>query len=352
MIQHCKMSLKIKSVSHFALVLNVILLLISYHVNGQVSNIAPEWKAHFISTPTIENCVFEDDDKKSGETHLYQFRWQTNAFLFRQIPSLAEASSNHIALTDGYVGRYESNSWSIQGAGPSGQLFLFPNAGNIWGIRPKDANEMSLYMGEGELFSALYYGIFDLNPETVEWSENSKFTASSRKGEKMIGEITDVSSNGLPTRLEWHYAEARPGMDFIEEYKYDNANFGLPYFPSEFDFFTENGGEKQLADVFKILILETSSTPLEESYFDHDRYFFPPAASLHEPSTLLFTNNELFDISHGYPEKVFSASDAKLFGNVKLTAINVKLVRLFLLGFLVLSVIGLLIIWKHTNTKQ
>src|ERR1700733_3332657 len=73
----------------------LLLFLFVSPANGQALNISPEWKSHFTSTPIIENCVFEYDDKRNGETHLYQFRWQSNAFLFRQIGSLAEASSNH-----------------------------------------------------------------------------------------------------------------------------------------------------------------------------------------------------------------------------------------------------------------
>jgi hypothetical protein len=75
------------------LVLNAVLFLFVSQVNGQVPKIAPEWKAHFKTTPVIENCVFERETPpitegqfvSKGETNSYQFRRQENAFLIREI---------------------------------------------------------------------------------------------------------------------------------------------------------------------------------------------------------------------------------------------------------------------------
>jgi hypothetical protein len=334
----------------FSLAVYVVLFLFVSQTNGQVSPIVPEWKAHFKATPVVENCVFERIG--NGQTNLFQFRYQENAFLFRQIRNLDDVSSNHIPIMDFYAGRFESNCWAIDSTSDTfGLLRIFPNADNIWKKQPKTGNESGVFWASSTLFSALYYGIMDLDPATVEWSEESKFTAFRMDGRKIVGKVTEASQ-GRPTVLEWRF-EKPPNTQFTLEYKYD-VRLDLPYYPSEFRLFMNVNGGKELGVVYKILILKTSTTPLEEDFFDPKRYFVkPPFRVPSRVSTVLSSNNETYDISGGHPVKVLPSSmipaNISSLKNGGGTITHAKSIRLFFLVFVVLSVIGFLFIWKRTK---
>ena len=339
------------------LVLYMVPFLSVRQVSGQVSQIAPEWKAHFKATPVIENCVFECQG--NGQTNLYQFKWQENAFLFRQIRSLDDVSSNNIPMPLGltsYVGRYDSNCWRIGGTPDTfGELTLHPNAKNIWRKMPRDGDGevFAVYLGGKQLFTALYYGIFNLDPATVEWPEESKFTALNVDGQKVLGEIISVS-NGLPTVLEWRIEDA-PDQQFrfVMEYKYD-ASFDLPYFPSEIQLSSKIKGQKQLRWMDKILMLKTSATPLGKSFFDPYRYFvIPPPSQYPRINVVCYSNNTLYSIKDGGRlEKMPLLSALPPLENGEANKAHAKFIRFFLLGLFVVSAIGLLFILKHTKTSN
>jgi hypothetical protein len=339
-----------------ALVLNVFFWLLVNPANGQVSQVAPEWKAHFKTTPVIEDCVFEREIPASsefpkGETNLYQFRYQNNAFLFRQIRNLDDIYSNTIPTMDFCSGRFESNCWSIEWTSDTyGKLVLFPNADNIWRKFPKNGTESSVYIGERMLFAALYYGIGELDPATIEWPEATKFAALDVSGHKMVGAVTEVSQ-GRPTVLEWHF-EAAPDKQFrfVLEYKYD-LNVGLLYYPNEIRILNK---EKEILTIYKILILKDSIKPLGKEYFDPKRYFAKPPVSPHPRiSTILFSNNESYTVSEdGHQQKVLPSSMIQHLQNGVPIETHPKLVRFVFLSLFVASVIGLLLTLKKTKPNN
>ena len=353
------MGLRKKSDIPFALVLNVVLFLIGYSANGQVPQIAPEWKAHFKTTPVIENCVFEREITASnkfpkGETNLYQFRYQENAFLFRQIRSLNDVSSNNIPTMMGYTGRFESNCWAIDWTADTfGRLKLFPNADKIWRKPPDSGDAMLVFTGERQVFTALYYGIGmgDLVPATVEWPEESKFIALSVFGQKILGEITETSQ-GRPATVEWHYDDA-PDKEFrfILKYKYNtnDANLDLSYYPSEIQISSNRNEQKKMT--YKILMMKTSAIPLEEVFFDPKRYFVQPSSLHPRVSILLYSNNVTYNVSDGHLQKVLPPSmivSIESGGGAK----HIILIRVILLGFFAISMIGLLFLWKQKNKRN
>jgi len=320
--------------------------------NGQVLKIAPEWKAHFKTTPVIENCVFEQRTFTTSmggrnETNLYQFRNQENAFMIRQIRSLADVSSDHIPIMDYYAGRFGSNCWVITRDGyPSGWLRLFPNADNIWrSWSTNNAESYSVFSSERFLFSALYFGIGDLDPATVEWPEESKFTALSVKGQKIIGEITEASQ-GRPTVLELHIETAQDNQyRVVLEYKYD-TNLDLSYYPSEISLFTKTGGKKELAMTRNILILKTSTTPLAKDYFDPMHYFSGPASFI-----LTYSNNVEYNSRGGRLEKMLPLEANPLYMDRVNKMRLARLTKWLVWGFVTLSVSAILIFWKRAKVK-
>jgi hypothetical protein len=321
-------------------------ILFASQANGQTLQIAPEWKAHLKTMPVIENCVYE---RKTilpiAETSLFQFRYQENAFLFRQIRNLNDVSSNHIPIISFYAGRFESNCWSIQWTSDNrGKLMLFPNADNIWKTLPENGNETAVYASASMLSSLLYYGIGPLDPATIEWPEEAKFTSQNTTGHKIVGEVTEVSQ-GRPMMLEWHYAPApEKKFSYIVEYRY-NVNLGLPYFPSEIRILT---GNRELICIYKILILKTSAAPLAKDYFDPMRYFGGSSSPI-----LTFSNNASYYMSDGHLEKVRPLMIVNpLKKNMAIKMHHARPTKLFIWGFVVLSAISLFFIWQRAKQRS
>lgn len=323
---------------------------------GEVSIIVPEWKAHFKATPVIENCAFE---RKvffgKGETNLYQFKYQQNAFLLRQIRTLEDVPSNNIPTMLDYEGHFGSNSWAIGWTADSfGILKLFPNSNDIWRKVPEDGNSFVLYAAERLIFKALYYGISDLDPATMEWPEESKFTARSILGQRFFGEITKTDQ-GRPSALEWRVEHAPDEQfRFVIEYKYDeSSNLDLQYYPSEIRVSTKINGQIKMGEAYRVLMLKTSAVPLEENLFDPKRYFVkPPNTIAPRISTLLFSNKEVYDISVGQPEEVLPSSAMEFLESGKVPKTTSKLIRFVLFDFFLISVIGLLVALKKTKTNK
>lgn len=337
-------------------VLLVLLIVLASPADGQDHQMATKWKAHFKSTPVIENCVFERKIYSgNGETNLYQFKCQENAFLFRQIRTLEDVYSNNIPVKSDYEGHFGSNSWSIGSTADNyGILKLYPNTNDIWRKLPQNGDFFMLYAAERQLFSALYYGIKDLDPKTVEWLNEFRFSARSVLGQKFLGEITSFDK-GLPIVLEWRVEDAPdPQFRFVIEYKYEeNSNWDLPYYPSEIQIFSKENGKKELKAEYKILMLKSSANPLEQNLFDPHRYFVkPPTAKTPRISMLVFSNDTIYDVSSGHPEKVLPSSKMESFVNGEATHENVKLIRWCILSFLAASLIVVLIILKRTNTNN
>jgi hypothetical protein len=330
-----------------ALALVTILVQIDNRVAAQLPKIAPEWKAHYKVTPVIENCVFERKTFSGhNETNLYQFRYQQDAFVMRQIKSLLDVPSNHIATATVYAGRFRSNYWAI---GAGGVLELFPNADKLMKER-KNPDAALVWSAESMIYSALYYGINGLDPTTVEWSAQTTFTASSISGVRYIGEVMETA-NGLPTLLEWHF-EKYPNIHFLLEYKYD-VNLGLPYYPSEIQLFMEDGQKKVLGGAYRILILKTSPTPLREERFDSASYFEKSPSS--RISTVLVTNNDIYAVGRGGKlGKVLPLSMVPP-DNHRTVEGRSSIVGLFVLGFSALSLVPLFLLWernKHQNKRN
>lgn len=337
------MNTKLKTLALSVLIGSAILF--ASQANGQALQVAPEWKAHFKTIPVIENCVYERDDfLPITETSLFQFRYQENAFLFRQIRNLNDVSSNHIPVISFYAGRFESNCWSIQWTSDNrGKLILFPNADDIWRKLPDNGNETAVYAGASMLSALLYFGIGTLDPATIEWPQEAKFTVQDMNGHKMVGEVTGLSQ-GRPAVLEWHYAAApEKKFGFTLEYKYD-VNLGLSYFPSEIRMLT---GNRELICIYKILILETSATPLAKDYFDPMRYFGGSSSPI-----VTFSNNASYYMSDGHLEKVRPLVENPLEKARVIKTYHAKLAKLFIWGFVVLFAIALSVIWKRARQRS
>ena len=91
--------------------------------------------------------------------------------------------------------------------------------------------DFRLYNDKVALNTVLYYGIFGIDPETLQWGDDTAFTAQVFNGPVKSKIIVNIigASNGLPTALEWHIEHFPEG--FRVEYEYDNKSSGLPYFP-------------------------------------------------------------------------------------------------------------------------
>jgi len=332
-----------------ALVLNIFLSV--YQVNGQDLIISPEWKNHFTNTPVIQDCVFERVLlSEEFHTNLYQFKSQKNAFMLREIGNTNDADVDIIRVRLNYAGRFENNCWAIDWAPDGfGTLKLYPNTTNIWSIMPGNGDFFLAYVAERFFFSALYYGIPNLNPATVTWTEESKFTAKTVDGQEISGEVTEAV-NGLPTVLVFRHPDAKDQtFRFILEYKYDSG-LDLAYYPTEFRLFVKSGNKKKtLVDIYKILGLKTASKPLDESYFDPNRYFDKTSAPKNRASILVYSNNSEYDVSGGLPQEVIGSSPAETLTHLRRVTAHPQLIRFAIFGFFVVSAIGLLLVVRHAK---
>ena len=192
------------------------------------------------------------------------------------------------------------------------------------------------------LYALLYYGIGTLDSATIEWPEETKFTAQDVNGHKMVGEVIAVSQ-GRPTVLEWHYAQApEKRFGYIMEYKYD-VNLGLSYFPSEIRMLT---GNRELICIYEILVLKTSATSLAKDYFDPMCYFGGSSSPI-----ITFSNNASYYMSDGHLEKVRPLVENPLAKARVIKTYHAKLNKLFIWGFVVLLAIALSFIWKRARQR-
>lgn len=327
-----------KSHTFLALALQLVFSMFVGQVRAEEFPISPEWKAHFTDTPIIEICVFERTlYSGNGETNLYQFRYQTNGFMVRQIRTLDDIYSNQIPRINLYAGHFESNYWAIDAGNV---LKLFPNFEGQLGS-PQNGDVALLSFAERYMFSALYYGINNLDPKTVQWPEELKFTALSVLGQRCVGQIIE-SSRGLPTVLRWHM-EQSPQLEFLLEYNYNNS-VGLSYYPSEIRLFSRVGGNKTLNAVHKVLIMRTSNTPLGVEAFRATNYAGTRAV------TLVFTNNDIYTpMADGKLTKVLPVSALPI---ERTSAKTASIVRLVFAGIFAISLITAYLVWRTTTTTN
>jgi hypothetical protein len=131
------------------------------------------------------------------QTNIFQFVYQTNAFLIRQLRTTSDIFATNVPMTGIYAGYFQSNCWAIIGK----TLRLFPNGGYLMYQTPtNDGGEM--FFARNLFFSTLHFGINFLETNSVIWSDKTNFTAASMLGECLGGTII-ASHNGLPTELTW-----------------------------------------------------------------------------------------------------------------------------------------------------
>lgn len=261
----------------------------------------------------------------------------------RQIYNVAEAESNHIVGGSLYAGGWGSDYWAIE-AGHV--LKLFPNADKM--LAEMHNPEASLIEApRRKLVGALFYGFHLLDPSTIEWVDESTFTASSFRGDKyrFRGEILDVQ-DGLPIRIEWH-EEGDLNLSFITEYKYLDE-LGLSYYPSEILVQANFKGKLQPVVAYHILTMRTSHESMPATWFGPERYFSPLASSF--PQVLMVTNDQMFAKNGAVWTKVLTTPppyDPLVHGSINRNSVKVMIIAFFLL-----SAYGFYFVWKQSNRHK
>jgi hypothetical protein len=256
-------------------------------LRAAVTFVAPEWKAHFRTNLVIDDCIFERTAfLQDGITNLYHVRYQENAFLVREIRRIEDAVLDHIAGMNSYAGHFESNYWAVEGGRV---LKVFPNADGM--IREFRNPEVSLIEAPRTvLVGALFYGFYLLDPGSVQWLDETTFTASGFRGGKVRGIIREAP-RGLPTVIELH-AEAGAEPQFRTECKYLKEFSDFPYYPSEILVQMKLKGEMAPTVAYRMLSLKRSRVPLLATLFDSKSYFWAPTSSV--PQTLMVTNDRYY----------------------------------------------------------
>ncbi len=326
------------------LLIGIFALLHMAAVAAGTVEVAPEWKAHFKARLVIENCVFKRITFAEGNTNLYQVRFQEGAFVMREISKPADADLDHIAGGTTYAGRWGSNYWAID---TDRVLKEFPDAEKM--IKDYKNPDVSLIDApRSTLLAALYYGFPSLDLASIEWVDESTFTASGIRGGRLRCKIVEAVG-GLPTLLEWH-SEVNPEQQAVIQYEY-GQKLDLPYYPSEILVRGQFKGKTFPVVVYRILSLKTSPEPLQATWFDSTRYF--ASTNLSGPNAaqvLIVTENQLYYRNErGSYDKVLTKLTAD--GTSRGRA-NPNVIRVFTIGFAVVSAIGLYFVWKLAKKTE
>jgi len=277
----------------------------------QDSSLLDQWKSHFQRFPMIYNCIVERytppmaDGAFSGraETNLYQFRFKDGDFFIRQIPSVEDGDSDHTPWMGIYAGCYSNDCWAID---IGNMLMLFPN-GAVLRRQPQNQG-IAIFSAERCVYSVLCYGINFIDPASVTWLDDLNFSAISLSGEKYSGKITGMK-DGLPSALTW-FPVKNPQTQFVIQYSYD-SKLDLRYFPSRIELYMKAGNQDVLGGVYRILALDAHSSPLDPSFFQHERYF-TTNNSRPGNKALVFTNGVLYTTNAGHLREVQPASEMEL----------------------------------------
>ena len=256
----------------------------------------PERLRDFIQNPpNIDNCVFKrtlhlppvvftnQDDAKSylknlaaGKTNIpaaveiFQLRYkdQPRAFLFREIASLEEHYINTAPRRKTFVGRYDTNWWSID---ERSVVELKSHTGRSTNAQHRvSALYQNYYLMASEI---LRLGMFELNPATFELigGNNNAFTGYSDQLEKINGLLT-TNSLGVVTSIEYNIIN-KPGIKRVQ-FTYSKQNAVL--LPKQIEIYYTNPANgtsvAKLYCAFTLLDYNTNAISLESVLFSPRTY--------------------------------------------------------------------------------
>lgn len=289
-------------------------------------------KSYFESPPIVANCVVErvlfQKDGTEVARQYFQFRHQPGAYIVRQIPSTTPPEELDQAPIGDISGSVEGSVWyyhqgtHVRLPGITEPNFFVPEQGEA-------------YVAATTLNSVLFWGINDVRPETLKWSESGKFNGATRRGGTVEGRILDSIHSRPIAAITRYNAET---MHIFVDFKYDLLSFGN--FPSELHFSvgSEKGpGFKEV--VYRIHTYETNAVPLEDSFFKLSAYYKPPGTTVPE---IIYTNNT----PHRYEDGRLVPAKAPP------TANRLYVVRA-VYSILILSLsVGLFLVWRRARTNS
>ncbi len=230
------------------------------------------FREFFSSKPTITNLIFDStllnlDTGKFRPTLLYQGCFQTNGWCIRQLGTIEDAKRNEI-LNPWYLlaGHYDDTYWVMEGVVKKFNREQIND--------PSDPQSSYARFGKGILFQVLDFGIGGLDENSMRWN-GDEFTATATFGlktsQKLTGKVLGFSRDGRVEKITYHFT----GDDriFFIDYQYDNKGFDLSYFPSQWVYSIQSGGDQLITNgITHVYAMKVSQSALNQVTFEPGAY--------------------------------------------------------------------------------
>ncbi len=201
--------------------------------------------------------------------NLYEFRWQTNAFLVRELSDIRDLTVP--SPTDGalFGGHYGDDYWSIQAKTLNlsyGSSPATPTAG-----KSDDVRRLVEY-GKTIFMEVMSFGTFFAKSGSLEWSNNF-FRAKYNDGRAIAGNVT-FNADGQPDKLTYQI-KGDDMLKFLVKYHFSTNPATSSMFPNKVELAVSTG-EKDIQNktyqVYDILVLKTNPNPMPARHFMHSAF--------------------------------------------------------------------------------
>lgn len=215
----------------------------------------------FRNPPVVSNLVYEEirlqGDGQPESRRFFQGRWQSDGYVVRALSSLDQVAVTNIPPFGESTGSAGGDVW-YYGSGTRVTVPGYPSPDfSLPGQGPA-------YVAASSLNNVLNWGINDLQPDTIKWETNGRFSGTTRRGGSVSGEILQARQ-ALPTKLQVRYdGDVEPTLVDLEYNRSSTATM----FPARIDY-SRRGKSDQPQKMLGYVIHEyqTNGTPLPAMAF-------------------------------------------------------------------------------------
>lgn len=270
----------------------------------------------------------------SPEQEFFCGRLQSDAFVFRNVKTLADTTSTITRLSF-LVGRYQDDWWFISNYDKADILECWFDNGILTTNNPVKMTAESART----IFNVfLHMGAPLVNFEKAEWDGND-LVAVSIRGEPIKGRL--FVADNKPQKLVFNVF----GNPFFSnrteviEYYYEK-NPGIPYLPNRFKILAATDEKQNVIAEVQIRSIATSSTNLGREFFDAKQFYVPGGRSW-----LFFTNNAEYALRNGQLTLARRPATIPAPSKKNILAIRAMLLLIFTVPLILLA-------WHFLRSKQ
>ena len=218
--------------------------------------------------PNIAECVVEVCRRRPQGEPLpprcvyVLLRWQTNAFLYREAPSLDALFSTNVQAHFKIFAKYDTNYWYLD---PQGMTIT----------ATADESKVVSYPAEKWWWvdgAPIYnIGIFDSRPGTIHFSGNTLLPFTNANGLLVTGQVLDAGSASTKELL-LHVRFGQRDIPWIIEYTYAPSSSLPPGFPHTLKASVLSEGQKLFQYSVTYLTLSLTPSSLPKDLFEYQKF--------------------------------------------------------------------------------